>query len=109
MGAGSQQYAKGFQFAPGSLYGLDVAGQIQAFHFRQQELRAETFRLGTHGFCQFRAAGVLHAGIIHHFMGNGDLTTEFFLFYNQSTVLGSCQIQRSSQSRRTAADHDYII
>ena len=109
MSPGSQQDTEGFQLAPGSFHGFEVAFHIQALHLRQQELRAEGFGLGAHSLGQLRAAGAFDAGVIHDFVGNGDLAAEFFFLDHDHAVFGSCQVQCGSQARRPAADDHNVI
>ena len=109
MGAGGKQDAEGFQLATAGPDGFEIALHLQAFHLRQHELRSEGLRLAAHGLGELRAAGALDAGIVHDFMGNGDLAAEFFFFHYDNAVFGSCQVQGGRQARRPAADDDNVI
>ena len=92
MGTGGQQNAEGFEIALGRLYSFDLAGHVQSLHLCQLEFRPEDLSLTAHGLGQILAGGAEHTGIIHDFVGNGDLAAEFFLFQHQSPVLGPGQI-----------------
>jgi transcriptional regulator with XRE-family HTH domain len=109
MGTGSQQHTEGLQIPLRGFYGLYISGKFQTFHLSQLELRAENLGLPAHGLGQLLTGGAEYAGIVHHLMGDGDLTAELFLLQHQRAVFGSGKIQCGSQSRRTAADDDYVI
>ena len=109
MCAGGQQYAEALQGAPAGLHGFDLAGHVQRRNLCQQKLCAEMLRLFAHGFGKLGAAGALHAGIVDHLGGDGDLPAEMVLFHHNHPVTGPCQIKSGSKPGRATADNDYIV
>ncbi|CAN4034456.1 PocR domain-containing protein, partial [Dysosmobacter welbionis] len=89
MGAGGQQDAETLQISPAGADGLYIAGEFQPSDLGQQKLSAEALRLLPHGLGKLRPAGPAHAGIIHHFRGNGDLPAEVVLLHDHDPVAGT--------------------
>ena len=108
MGAGGQEDTEAPQIAPAGAYGLYVTGELQPGDLGQQKFSAEALRLLPHGLGKLRPAGPAHAGIVHHFRGNGDLPAEPFLFHHKYTVSGARQVEGGRKACR-AAPNDYDI
>ena len=109
MRAGCQQDTKAAVVALTGMHSLDIPVQVKAGSFRKHKLRAETFCLLLDGIRQGFAAGLGNAGVIHHFVGNGNLAAELFFFQHQHPVFGPGKVQRGGQPRRTAADNHDIV
>ena len=109
MGAGGQEDTEAPQIAPAGAYGLYVTGELQPGDLGQQKFSAEALRLLPHGLGKLRPTGPAHAGIVHHFRGNGDLPAEVVLLHDHYPVAGTGQVEGGSESRWTAADdHDIV-
>ena len=109
MGAGCQENAEALQIAPAGADGLYIAGELQTSDLGQQKFSAEALRLLPHGLGKLRPTGPAHAGIVHHFRGNGDLPAEVILLHDQHPVAGPSKIEGGGKSCWTAADdHDIV-
>ena len=109
MGAGCQENAEALQIAPAGADGLYIAGEFQTSDLGQQKFSAEALRLLPHGLGKLRPAGPAHAGIVHHFRGDGDLPAEVILLHDHHPVAGPGQVEGGGESRWTAADdHDIV-
>ena len=106
---GGKQDAEALEFAAVGSDGLDLAGHIKALDAREQKFRAKALGLSTHRFGQLRAGSTRDAGVVHNFVGNGDLAAEFLLLDHDHAIFRSCKVQRRGEARRAAADDDNII
>ena len=100
MGAGGQQHTEAAQRPTAGADGFHIALQLQAGDLCQQEFRAEALRLSAHGLGQFSTAGVLHAGVIDHLRGNGDLSAKVILFHNYHPITGTGQVECGGKACR---------
>ena len=62
-----------------------------------------------YGIRQCLAAGFGDTGVVHHFVGDGDLTAKLLPFQHQYPIFCPGKVQRGGQPRRVAADNDYIV
>ena len=75
----------------------------------RRKLRPEGLGLLAHGLGELGAAGVGHARVVHHLLGDGDLAAEVLLLHHQHPVPGPGQVEPGGEARRAAPDDDDVV
>ena len=106
---GGQKYAYAAKIPRRGFHGLLCIEKGQLPRLRNQEFRAEVLRLTAHGVGKLHAAGLRHAGVVYHLIGNGDLPAVSAFFQHKRPTARSGKVQRRRQPRRAAAYDDDIV
>ena len=109
MGPGGEQHGEAPESPPARAHDAEIPVHVDPLRFGQQELRAEMPGLTAHRLGEQMAVNPFHAGIIHHFGGEGYLPAEGVLLHDKHPVPGAGKVEGGGKPCRAAPHHHGVV